>query len=74
MTISILKLETGQTIPRPFARAGSWEELVEILQGYARYQRDPIPTPFRKNLDTDYAVWSVRRSTGEVWFFAFTEQ
>lgn len=35
MTIAILKLEAGQTIPRPFSRACDFDEAREIVGRYA---------------------------------------
>lgn len=81
MTISILRLAVGQTIPRPFARASSAEEAMELIGFAIAYQAGfKRPTNAQAEefgsgvamgyLDTETPVY---RMDGVANFFAFRE-
>jgi hypothetical protein len=86
MTIAILKLEAGQTIPRPFNRASSVAEMAECIgywvackstaklterEKFANFASDnPATFLTVAALDTETPVYE--HSTAK--FFAFTEE
>ncbi len=78
MTISITLRLPGQTIPRPFSRACSESEMVELIQSYVRrVLHDECDGPrqiFPGNTDQELPVCRISyKGQGTAEFFAFTE-
>lgn len=86
MTLSILKREGSQTIPRAWNRADNQEEALEMLAYFIAAQKSNGRIPreaaieeskrwlFMWNwIDTDFPVLQFTTPTGEVEFFVSTE-
>lgn len=65
--ISILSQADDQTVARPFSRASSNDELVELLRAY-------VPRITLANIDTETPVGEGIRFGQRVRYFAFTER
>lgn len=65
MIIAILKQVKGQKIPRPYTRASSRDELIELLPAHVQINFAAIDT------DEPIVVQGVK---GDIKFYAFTEQ
>ena len=79
MTIAILTNDGSTRLPRPWNRASSHDELVEMIGHFdrhkARQQRPRSAVEFALDrIDTDDPVAEVETATGKVAFYAFTER
>ena len=74
MTITILRREPGQTIPRPFNRACSVDEMREMLAYTISRNTTRLPMIDVECLDTEAPVATYGKGPSRVEFFAFTER
>lgn len=79
MNITILKQAAGQTIPRPYNRAISVDEMIDLLHRpiiaeaqMSRVGRETLERIARQNLDTEEPVLQTLKGT--VRYYAFTEE